>query len=139
MRLEDKERLVDLARTVRSRAYAPYSRFAVGAALLGETGIIYAGVNVENASYPVGWCAERSAISGAVTAGERQFLGIAIASELDPPAAPCGMCRQALAEFGLDLPVLLVSAAPGGTVYETSIRELLPHAFEGSFLQRDAE
>lgn len=115
------------AEQVRQRAYAPYSGFAVGAALLTASGATYCGVNVENASYPVSCCAERSVVCGAVSAGDRQFVAIAIVTDADEPAAPCGLCRQTLCEFGLDLEVILASTA--GQVWSTTLRELLPAAF----------
>lgn len=128
--LRERPGLVDLvhaAADVRMRAYAPYSGFAVGAALRTASGKVYLGVNVENASYPVSCCAERSAVCAAVTAGDRQFEAIAIVTDAATPAAPCGLCRQTLCEFGLDLHVILASAA--GAVWAARLRELLPAAF----------
>lgn len=125
--------LTAAARAVRRRAYAPYSGFAVGAALLGSDGEIHAGCNVENASYGLGVCAERHAVAAAVAAGATPPAALVVASEIDPPAAPCGACRQVLAEFG-DFPVVLVGA--GGSRRETSVAELLPLAFGPSDLAR---
>ncbi len=119
--------LVLAAAEVRGRAYAPYSGFAVGAALRTTTGKVFVGVNVENASYPVSCCAERSVVCAAVTAGELHFDAIAIVTDATTPAAPCGQCRQTLCEFGLDLHVILASAA--GAVWSARLRELLPAAF----------
>lgn len=119
--------LVQTAAAVRARAYAPYSGFAVGAALLTTTGRVVTGVNIENASYPVGCCAERSAVCGAVTAGDREFVAIAIVTDAAHPAAPCGLCRQTLCEFGLDLEVILASVQ--GEVWRAVLRDLLPAAF----------
>ena len=134
---EERSELIRAARQVRARAYAPYSRFSVGAAVLTESGRVYTGVNVECSSYPVGLCAERSALATAVSSGDQSFVGIAVVTELEPPAAPCGMCRQALAEFGHSMTVLLASPAPGSPVVETVLSDLLPRYFEGSVLRRD--
>lgn len=124
------------ATEVKERAYAPYSKFRVGAALLCEDGTIVVGCNVENASYPAGSCAERVALGAAVSAGLRRFSAIAISSDAASATPPCGICRQALAEFGLDLVVLSVGA--GGPRKETPVRwtlaELLPHPFTPSSL-----
>ena len=119
--------LVEQAAAVRLLAYAPYSGFAVGAALLTSTGRVSLGVNVENASYPVSCCAERSAVCGAVSAGERTFVAIAIVTDAEQPAAPCGLCRQVLCEFGLGLEVVLASVC--GQVWRAKLAELLPAAF----------
>lgn len=114
------------------QAYAPYSKFRVGAALLTDAGETFVGCNVENASYPAGLCAERVALGAAVAAGHRKFSAISISSEAVSPAPPCGICRQALAEFGLDL--IVESAAPDGPVMRWSLAELLPHPFTPSSL-----
>ncbi|MCA9602467.1 MAG: cytidine deaminase, partial [Myxococcales bacterium] len=92
------------ATEVRARAYAPYSEFTVGAALL-SSGVVFVGANVENASYGLCLCAERSAIAGAVAAGHREFQAMAIAAQGPRPVPPCGMCRQVLLEFAPDIPV----------------------------------
>lgn len=123
----DWEALRAAAADVRSRAYAPYSGFAVGAALLAEDGRIFTGANVENASYGLSLCAERSAIAAAVAAGVRRFAAIAIVAPGPMPASPCGMCRQVLAELPPGFPVR--SYTPEGAVLESSVAELLPHAF----------
>lgn len=120
------DRLVEKARTARRNAYYPYSRFAVGAALLAESGRIYTGANCENAAFGAGICAERAALSAAVTAGERRFLLLAVAAG-DKPVTPCGICRQMLAEFG-DLTVIC-AAAEGDQRLVTALSSLLPHAF----------
>jgi cytidine deaminase len=118
--------LVQAAREAQARAYAPYSNYHVGAALEAEDGRVFTGANVENASYGLGICAERSAVSAAVTAGARRFRRIVVVSDGDPPATPCGACRQVLAEFGDDLAVVVVGPARRG---EWHLAELLPAAF----------
>ncbi|MDH5234176.1 MAG: cytidine deaminase [Gemmatimonadota bacterium] len=115
------------------KAYAPYSRFRVGAALLTEGGAIVTGCNVENASYPAGICAERAALGSAVAAGHRRFVAVMIVSEAAEPTPPCGMCRQALVEFGSSLQV--VSRTTGGSEARWSLAELLPRPFTPSSLQ----
>ncbi|MCS7187386.1 MAG: cytidine deaminase [Armatimonadetes bacterium] len=122
----DWDALIAAAQRVRKRAYAPYSRFQVGAALLGKSGRIYVGCNVENASYGLTICAERNAVFSAVAEGEREFVALVVAGK-DPQVFPCGACRQVLAEFCDDLPILIVGE--DGTQTETSLCELLPHAF----------
>ena len=121
----DVETLTRQALAARERAYAPYSQFRVGAALLAADEVVYTGANVENASYPLSNCAERVAIQSAVAAGARTFTAIAIASE--GGVAPCGACRQVLHEFGPDMQVHLVNEA--GTVTSFLLGELLPRAF----------
>lgn len=123
----EKEQLIAAALAARGSAYAPYSDFAVGAALLAEDGTAVAGCNVENASFGLTMCAERVAVGGAVADGRREFRAIAIASA--GGAAPCGACRQVLAEFCADMPVLLVDAEQPGSVVETSLGVLLPARF----------
>jgi len=118
--------LVRAARAAQRAAYAPYSKFRVGAALEAEDGTVFTGCNVENASYGLTICAERAALAAAVTAGARRFRRIVIASDSTPPASPCGACRQALAEFGLELAVR--SVGPGGELGWT-LGDLLPDAF----------
>jgi cytidine deaminase len=118
--------LVDAARAAQQHAYAPYSRFRVGCALEADDGRVFVGCNVENASYGLTICAERAAVCAAVAAGVQRFRRAVVVSDADPPAAPCGACRQVLSEFGPDLRVDGVSAA--GSVTWT-IAELLPAAF----------
>ena len=118
--------LVDAARAAQQRAYAPYSRFRVGCALEADDGRVFVGCNVENASYGLTICAERAAVCAAVAAGAQRFRRAVVVSDADPPAAPCGACRQVLSEFGRDLRVDGVGAA--GAVSWT-IAELLPAAF----------
>lgn len=135
MKADLKQELIDRAVAVMPKAYAPYSGFHVGAALLCDNGDIITGINVENASFPVGNCAERTAIGAAVTQGHRSFVAIAIATATDEPTMPCGLCRQTLAEFGLDLQVICYALNTSQLV-ETSLGELLPYAYQGKTLER---
>ena len=123
----DIEELATLAHEVMDRAYAPYSRFRVGAALEAEDGRLFGGCNVENASYPVTLCAERVALGAAVAAGATRFRRILICSSGTDPASPCGMCRQALSEFGVDLEV--ISEGLSGARQSWVLSELLPGHF----------
>ncbi len=111
---------------VRGNAHAPYSGFKVGAAVLDDDGRIFTGCNVENASYGLSVCAERHAVAAAVAAGARRLRSVAVASQTSPPVAPCGACRQVLAEFGVH-EVVLVNTM--GERVETSLAELLPSPF----------
>ena len=128
MRLTEKRKrdLIDRARRARRRAYAPYSGYAVGAALLASSGKIYAGANVENAAYPTGTCAERSAAFHAVSQGERSFEAIAVVTEAG--GSPCGACRQVLSEFGPEMTVLIADRE-GRLVRQLTLSRLLPYAF----------
>jgi cytidine deaminase len=128
------DRLLEAAVDARENAYAPYSKFSVGAAILMSSGEIYKGSNVENASSGATVCAERSAISNAVVHGERHIEAVAVVTDLDPPAAPCGICRQALAEFADKLPILM--ASPSGAHEFTTLDELLPRRFGPRDLNR---
>lgn len=119
--------LVAAARGARAHAYAPYSGFLVGAALRTPSGVVYTGTNVENASYGLTICAERVAMAHAISQGERVFETIAIVTDADPPATPCGACRQFLAELGRDLVVVCANVQGSARVYTLS--ELLPDAF----------
>ena len=123
---EQRESLIMAAREARRWAYAPYSKYYVGAALLAVSGEIYDGVNVENAAYPTSMCAERTAVFKAVSQGERKFLAIAVVTENG--GSPCGSCRQVLAEFGSDI-VVLIADETGKLINESKLRDLLPGAF----------
>lgn len=126
--------LIALAQQAREQAYAPYSNFPVGAALLGRSGRVYTGCNVENASYPLTMCAERAAVYRAVAEGERCFQTIAIVTETG--AAPCGACRQVLREFGgADGELRVVIADGAGQAQTFTIADLLPAAFTPDQLQ----
>ncbi len=122
-----RETLIVAASDARDRAYADYSGFCVGAALLAAGGRVFTGCNVENAVYGLTICAERVAVVSAVASGERQFQAIAVASS--GGAAPCGSCRQFLAEFCDDLPILLVDVDSKDRVKEETLRDLLPARF----------
>lgn len=128
----DKDALVAAARAVQHRAYAPYSGFHVGAALLTRDGKVHCGVNVENASYPVGACAERIAIGAAFTAGDRDIIAVAVATDAPIPVMPCGMCSQALFEVSPDL--LVIASGAGDQRREVRVRDVLPFAYQGEGL-----
>ena len=116
------------------KAYAPYSNFRVGAALLASDGSVVEGCNVENASYPAGICAERVAVGAAVARGLKDFQALALATEADTPTSPCGICRQVLMEFAPNLSVL--SVARDGAEARWTMSELLPDAFTPTSLGR---
>ena len=118
------EELIALAAQARARAYAPYSQFAVGAALLAKSGRVYTACNVENVSYGLSVCAERAAVFKAISEGEREFEAIAVVTETG--VTPCGACRQVLREFGEDIRVIVADASGRHRVF--SLRELLPEA-----------
>ncbi len=121
-----RQKLIELAIQARQWSYAPYSHYAVGAALLTASGKIYDGVNIENSAYPTGICAERVAIFKAVSEGERQFEAIVVATENG--GSPCGSCRQVMAEFGLDTQVIVIDSY-GKEYMDCSVSDLLPGAF----------
>lgn len=125
--MSDWDELVERARSTQQRAYSPYSKFRVGAALVGASGQVYVGCNVENASYRVTMCAEQGALSAAVAAGEQKFTRMALIADSNEPASPCGACRQVLAEFAPDLEILSVSRT--GVQQRWNMNELLPMAF----------
>jgi cytidine deaminase len=124
--------LIAAARSAQARAYAPYSNFRVGAALEATDGTVFFGCNVENASYGLTICAERAAICAAVSAGVKQFRRAVVVSDVDPPVAPCGACRQVLAEFGLDLPIEGVGSKQ---TVSWRLSDLLPAAFGPELLR----
>jgi cytidine deaminase len=123
---ENRQKMVQTALAARKWAYSPYSGYQVGAALLTASGRIYDGVNVENAAYPTGMCAERVAVFKAVSEGEQKFIAIAVATSNG--GTPCGACRQVLSEFGLETVVIIVNGN-GQILRETKLAELLPGAF----------
>jgi cytidine deaminase len=126
--------LTERAMAAMERAYAPYSGFRVGAALLASDGSITEGCNVENASYPAGMCAERAAVSAAIARGVRDFTAIVIATEAERPTPPCGICRQVMMEFAPRLEV--VSVTRGGADARWTMSDLLPEAFTPTSLGR---
>ena len=128
------EELIKEAIAARERAYAPYSRFAVGAAVRGASGRIYSGSNVENASYGLTMCAERTAVFKAVSEGERKIAALAVAADTPQPASPCGACRQVMAEFGINTVIMCNTKGDRLTV---TLAELLPYAFDKSDLPGD--
>ncbi|MDR4985119.1 cytidine deaminase [Bacillus cereus] len=124
----DKKKYIEEANKMLSKAYIPYSKFPVGAALVTKEGKIYAGCNIENASYGLCNCAERTAIFKAVSEGERDFSYLVITGETDGPISPCGACRQVIAEFcDPKMPVLLTNVK--GDEKEVTVEQLLPGAF----------
>lgn len=124
----EKEQLMNLAKEGREKAYVPYSKFKVGAALLTANGKVYKGCNIENSGYSMTNCAERTAMFKAVSEGERDFAAIAIVADTDGPCSPCGACRQVISEFcAPEMPVYLTNMK--GDVQETTVAELLPGAF----------
>ncbi len=127
----DWEPLIAAAAAVRANAYAPYSKFLVGAAILMEDGSIWAGANIENCLPSLTTCAERNALTAALSTGLRKPRAVAVVTDTTPPASPCGLCRQTLSEFidiGENLPILLTNTA--GEREETSLDELLPRRFK---------
>jgi cytidine deaminase len=132
--------LCQQAQAARENSYAPYSKFRVGAAVQMSDGRRFAGANVENASYGLSVCAERSAVLAAVQGGARELVAVAVCTDLSPPAPPCGMCRQTLAEFASDCEVVLCGP-PESTItpVRVRLRELLPTAFSPASLHAFAE
>lgn len=124
----DDQQLIDAAHKAREKAYVPYSHFPVGAALLTADGQVVQGCNVENASFGLSNCAERTAIFKAVSSGHRQFAAIAIVADTDSPVSPCGACRQVMSEFMPDARVIMANLR--GDIAVATVRELLPGAFD---------
>lgn len=127
--MEQREALIAAAAAAREHAYVPYSHFQVGAALLGASGRIYGGCNVENVSYGLSSCGERNAIFGAVGQGERWFQAVAVVTAAEAPTPPCGACRQVLLEFAADGDMDVILATTGGAVRTTRLSALLPESF----------
>ena len=127
LNLTPDPQLLEAAQVAFKQAYAPYSKFHVGAALRSESGQIYFGANVENASYGLTRCAEQSAVQTLASRGERRFEDIVVYSEAEPPASPCGACRQILFEFAPDARVVCVNHK--GDIISGYVRDFLPHGF----------
>lgn len=127
------DRLVTLAREMLAYSYAPYSRFSVGAALETDTGEVFTGCNVENASYGLTICAEQNAVAAAVSRGQRRFRRLVVVTGGQRAVAPCGRCRQVLAEFGTDL---MVYGVANGERVNWQLKDLIPDHFGGHFLDR---
>lgn len=127
--------LVETARAVRLNAYAPYSKFKVGAAIRATSGAVYTGVNVENVAYPEGTCAEAGAIAAMIAAGDTEIAEVAVIADSPIPVSPCGGCRQKLAEFGKgDVKVTL--ATTDGLIQDTTLAALLPGVFTAVYMER---
>lgn len=131
--MEDKK-LIQKAAQARKKAYAPYSKFKVGAALLTKKGKVYTGANVENSSYGLSMCAERVALFGAVSSGEKEFSKLVIVTDTKDPITPCGACRQILLEFCEDLEI--ISATIRGKAKGFTLKELYPFPFKRNFVVR---
>lgn len=129
MDASDEKHLINSALVAAQRAYCPYSQFPVGAALLTASGRVYQGVNVENASFGLTICAERVAASAAVANGEKEFTAIAVVSRTG--VSPCGACRQFLAEFAPNLPIVMVDSLQPDVIHRATLDQLLPGRFEG--------
>ncbi len=130
----DQDKLIKAALEISKNAYAPYSNFQVGAIVVTQNGKMFKGVNLENSSYGLTICAERAAISAAVTEGEYDFHTLIVVSSSSPPAPPCGACRQVLYEFSPSLKVIM--ANDQGEVSKISLKDLLPRAFNASTLRK---
>jgi cytidine deaminase len=132
---QSKEVLLQAANSARAHAHAPYSRFAVGAAVLDEQGRIHAGCNVENAAYPQGWCAETSALAAMVLAGGKRVQAVAVVADSPQPCTPCGGCRQRLREFAADDCAIHIGAPAGVWRVTHTLGELLPASFGPDHLE----
>ena len=124
---EEYKKLISKAKKVRKKAYTPYSKFQVGAAVLCAGGKIFTGCNIENASFGLAVCAERVAIFKAISEGSTKFDAIAVICDTDKPCSPCGACRQVISEFGEDIPLIMANLK--GDIKIKKIKELLPEAF----------
>ncbi len=124
-----KEKLVELAFEARERSYSPYSKFKVGAAILGENGKIYKGANIENASFGATVCAERTAIFGMRNDGCEKFVALAVVTDLEEDNAPCCLCRQVLIEFAKTMEAPVYVSGPHGVIYEHTLGEIVPLPF----------
>ncbi|SFP20904.1 cytidine deaminase [Salibacterium halotolerans] len=133
--MSDRE-IIDKAASAREKAYVPYSRFGVGAAVWTEDGQVFTGCNIENASYGLTNCAERTAVFKAVSTGEKKISGIAVTADTPGPVAPCGACRQVLSEF-LDQDARIILANLKGDVNVTTMAALLPGAFEAEDMHNE--
>ena len=129
-----KEELCAKATAMLDMAYVPYSHFPVGAALECDDGTVYTGCNIENAGYTPTNCAERTAVFKAVSEGHLKFTRIAIAATAERFTAPCGVCRQVLAEFNPELTMEVILVNSKGETLELTLKELLPYSFDGSYL-----
>ena len=127
--------LIDTARQVRENAYAPYSKFKVGAALKAGSGTVYAGCNVENVAYPEGTCAEAGAIAAMIAGGDKRITELTVIADSPKPVSPCGGCRQKIAEFA-DGDVVVTLATMDGTVLQTTVAALLPGSFDADYMSR---
>ncbi|HEY4233839.1 MAG TPA: cytidine deaminase [Lacipirellulaceae bacterium] len=134
MNQRDRKELIEAALEAQKRFYAPYSNFPVGAAIRAASGKIYLGCNVENASFGLTNCAERVAAGTAVAAGEREFVAVAVASR--GGVSPCGACRQFLAEFSPNVPIVMVDSLQPDVIHEATLDQLLPGRFDGAGLDR---
>lgn len=125
---DELKELLEMARQAQAQAYAPYSRFRVGCVLIGESGALYKGCNVENGAYGSTICAERTAVLSAVVSGERSFSRILLVTDSPKPEAPCGACRQVLHEFAPNLEI--ISVGTDGSEQRWNLKDLLPHGFD---------